>query len=168
MSPHEAAAFTAIGRAVWMAQVFEATLVQLFEFFKMQQDLVYAQKTGGYVTPQAYKLAISNLIKALAAKGNIEPELEGKLLKYNEDRHTLVHRWYVQHGYPAEDAAVSWHQLQVHADSVGKQAESLVKYLVGYIVAYAQPDWAAKNPDEYRARMSHLFRQSEYSTGKGE
>ena len=43
-------AYTAIGRAVFYAQIFETALVPIFEFFKMQAEPGYAEKTGGYLS----------------------------------------------------------------------------------------------------------------------
>ena len=42
-------AYAAIGRAVAFAQIFETALIPIFEFFKMQTDPGYLEKTGGYV-----------------------------------------------------------------------------------------------------------------------
>src|SRR5450756_1689742 len=100
--------YAAIGRAVFAAQVFETTLIPLFEFFKMHTEPGYLEKTGGYVRPEVLKVPVTAIVKALAARGSIAPELEERLTKYAEDRHTLIHRWVQQHGWPADDDAMGF------------------------------------------------------------
>ena len=40
-------AYAAIGRAVFAAQLFETAFIPIFEFFTMQTDASYLEKTGG-------------------------------------------------------------------------------------------------------------------------
>jgi hypothetical protein len=68
-------AYSAIGRAVFAAQLFETALIPIFEFFKMQTEPGYLEKTGGYLPAGAFKIPIKNVVKALSAKGNSVPPL---------------------------------------------------------------------------------------------
>ncbi|RVU43060.1 hypothetical protein [Rubrivivax rivuli] len=153
------AAFASVGRAVWLCQVFEASLAPIYEFFKMNVQPGYFQKTGGYVAGGAYKNPLKNIVKELSARGNIDPTVESRLEKYIEDRHLLVHRWFIQNGWPKDESVEAWKALESHATAVGDEAQDLMHYFTGYIVKHAEPGRAQANPDEYSARISSLFRE---------
>lgn len=159
MSLHIDVAFAEVGKAVWLGQILEATLVPIFEFFRMRTEDGYMQKTQGFVQPGAYRQPLRNLIKHLAAQEHISPEVEAALDRYIEDRHRLVHRWILEHGRADQHDIAAWVAMAEHARSVGEQAQFLTRSFSAYMVKYADPDWAAANPEEYDQRMRDLFRQ---------
>ena len=161
MPPHQLVAFSEVGRAIHVAQSFEMVLAQLFEFFKMQEDMNYAVKTSGFIAPEAYKAPLRNLLKRLQERGQVEPTFAARLDQYIEARHVLVHRWVLQNGLAAPDDIAHWESLARHAKSVTVDAEYLMGYLLRYILKYADPAWAATNPDEYKHRMANLFSQEQ-------
>jgi hypothetical protein len=82
-------AYSAIGRAVFAAQLFETVLIPIFEFFKMQTEPGYIEKTGGYIPVGAFKVPIKNVVKALSSKGSIASDLEERLNLFVEERTSL-------------------------------------------------------------------------------
>lgn len=76
--------YAAIGRTVFAVQLFETVLVPIFEFFKMQSDLQYLEKTGGYIPAGAFRIPVKSVVNTLAASGSIAPNLEERLSKYAE------------------------------------------------------------------------------------
>ncbi|HXX08335.1 MAG TPA: hypothetical protein VEJ43_09740 [Pseudolabrys sp.] len=153
-------AYAAIGRAVIFAQLFETALVPIFELFKMQTEPGYREKTGGYISAGAFKVPITNIVKALSATGDIAPDLETRLTAYIADRHTLIHRWVQIHGLPAEDDVAAIGAILELANRVENEAKDLTQLLVGYVVKYAEPEWASTNMEEYKARMAEIFRRA--------
>jgi hypothetical protein len=150
----------AIGRAVLAAQIFETALVPIFEFFKMQTEPGYLEKTGGYVRAGTFKVPVSNIVKALSEHGNIAPDLEARLTAYINDRHTLIHRWVLEHGWPDEHDAASFAPIVELANRVEQEAKQLTRQIVGYVVKFSDPTWASSNEAEYRERMAQLFQRA--------
>lgn len=153
-------AYAAIGRAVAFAQIFETALIPIFEFFKMQTELGYIEKTGGYLPAGAFKVPVKNIIKALSAKGDIAPDLEARLNSYVEDRHLLIHRWVQQNGWPADNDAAGFAPIVELANRVEREAKELARLLAGYMVSFGEPEWAAANAEDYKARMAAIFHRA--------
>lgn len=153
-------AYAAIGRAVFAAQDLETVLIPIFEFFKMQTEPGYLEKTSGYVSAGAYKIPIKNVVKYLSERGSIAPDLEARLAAYVDARHLLVHRWVQQHGWPADDDAQAFGPIVELAGRVEREAKELTRQFASYIVKYAHPEWAAAHEAEYKARMKELFQRA--------
>lgn len=153
-------AYAAIGRAVFAAQMFETALIPIFEGFRMYTEPGYLEKTGGCLPAGAFKIPIKNVIKALAEKGSIASDLETRLSAYVEDRHLLIHRWLQERGWPVENDATGFIPIIELANRVEQEAKELARQLVGYMVKFAEPEWATANADEYKARMANIFRRA--------
>ena len=153
-------AYAAIGRAVFAAQVFETALIPIFEFFKMQSDPRYLEKTGGYVSLEAFRVPVKSIVRTLAEKGRIAPDLEQRLSKYVEDRNTLIHRWVQEHGWPDDNDTEGFVPIVELVTRVEREAKSMTSALVGYMVKFADPDWATKHGKEYKERMAQLFHRA--------
>lgn len=150
-------AYAAIGRAVVFAQIFETVLVPIFEFFKMQTEPGYLEKTGGFISAGAFKVPIKNIIKALSAKGDIAPDLEERLTSYVEDRHLLVHRWFQTNGWPAEDDVAEFAPIIELANRVEREAKDLTRLFSAYMVKFALPEIADADMESCKARMAAIF-----------
>ena len=153
-------AYTAIGRAVASAQIFETVLIPIFEFFKMQTEPGYLEKTGGYVTAGAFKVPFKNIIKRLSENGEIAPDLETRLNSYIEDRHRLIHRWFQENGWPAENDAVGFAPIIELANRVEREAKKLTRLFAGYVARFSEPEWSAANTEDYKARMAAIFQSA--------
>jgi hypothetical protein len=153
-------AYAAIGRAVFYSQIFETALIPIFEFFKLHTEPGYAEKTGGLLPVGAFKVPVRNIIKALAANENIAPDLEERLSNYIEERHVLIHRWVQENGLPKEDDAEGFAPYVALANRVEQEAKVLTRMLTGYMLKYANPEWAAIHRDEYKSKIGELFLRS--------
>ena len=153
-------AYTAIGRAVFAAQLFETALIPIFESFKMHTQLGYLEKTQGFLPAGAFKTSITNVIKALSEKGNIAPDLEVRLLSYINDRNLLIHRWIQERGWPADNDLVGFAPIIELANHVEQEARELARQITRYVVKYADPDWSKEHADEYKARMADVFHRA--------
>ena len=153
-------AYAAIGRAVLEAQVLETALIPIFEFFKMQTEPGYLEKTGGFVSAGAFKVPVKNVIKYLSERGSIAPDLEARLTQYVESRRLLIHRWVQLHGWPDESDARAFEPVIALASSVEREAHELTTQFAGYMVKYASPEWAAGDELAYAQKMSELFHRA--------
>lgn len=160
-------AYAAIGRAVFAAQLFETVLVPIFEFFKMQTDPGYLEKTDGYIPAGAFKVPVKSIVNALSTKGSIAPDLEERLSKYIEDRNTLIHRWIKERGWPDENDANGFAPIVELANRVEREAKWLTSSFAGYMVKFNDPDWVAEHGDEYKERMAELFHRAHIGGGPG-
>lgn len=153
-------AYAAIGRAVAFSQIFETALIPIFEMFKMQIESGYLEKTGGHIRAGAFKVPVKNVIKILSSKGDIAPDLEVRLNSYLEDRHTLIHRWFREHGWPADNDAPGFAPIIELANRVESEARELSCLFAGYMVKFVEPEWAAATGDDFKARMAAIFHRA--------
>jgi len=152
-------AYAAIGRAVIAMQLFEVTFVSIHEGFKMVNDDAYRQATGGIITLRKYKEATANVVKKLKEEGNIAENLETRINTLIEKRHQLMHRWFLQHGWPWPDTnKLEDYALVIElADYIRVEANALTHMMAGYMVKHADPASVEKDPEAYRRAMAELF-----------
>ena len=154
------AAYASIGRAVMASQALECVVVSIFEFFKLNTEPGYFDRTKGYIPEGAYKQPLKNIVKLLSSKGSIAPDLESRLETYIENRHALVHRLMHLHGWPEDNDAEGFRPIEALASQVEVEAKQLLQSLCGYMVKYAEPGWASANSSDFQARMQQLFHRA--------
>jgi hypothetical protein len=151
-------AYAAVGRAIVAAQIFETALVPIFELHRVHTEPDRLSETKGYLSAGAFKMPVTNIVKFLSSRGSIAPDLEARLHSYIQDRHLLVHRWLHENPLPLESEPETMLPLMEHAQKVEREATDLARLIVGYVVKYAEPEWAASNPEDFSAKMAALFR----------
>jgi len=149
-------AFVAIGKAVYAAQLFETALVPIFEFFRMQTESGYLDRTGGLVSEGKFKQATINVVKMLSERGEIAPGLEERLKQWIEDRHTLVHRLVLNFGVLSVGDANGFAPIAELANRVEREANSLTHMLVGYILEHFNPE-ADSTPEDRKRLAQEIF-----------
>jgi hypothetical protein len=77
----------------------------------MQTDETYFEKKRGYISVDAFKLPVTAVVKLPSTRGSISPEFESRLRAFAEDRHTLMHRWFLHRGWPNDDETERWQPL---------------------------------------------------------
>ncbi|MCA3187899.1 MULTISPECIES: hypothetical protein [unclassified Cupriavidus] len=152
-------AYAAIGRAVIAMQMFEACFVSVHEGFRMITDEAYREATGGMIDEKKYKTATANVVKALSSREQIAADLEDRLNVLIERRNELVHRWFMQHGWPWPDTnnAADYAPVVELAEWVRTEANAITHMMAGYMVKHAHPEAAEKDPKAYRQAMAELF-----------
>jgi hypothetical protein len=151
-------AYTAIGRAVASAQRFETILIWIFDLYKMVTDDDYLDQWEGEFPPRAMKQRTSDLLKALKAKGHIAPDLEQRLTDYLDDRHTLIHRWMAEHGWPRRDDIAGFTPIIALAHRVQTEANFLTKAFVRYVDK--QKLEGVEDLEEYAGKIEKLFQRA--------
>lgn len=140
--------------------MFETALVPIVEFRRMVTDPVYLEETGGYVRAGQFKVAVTSIVKMLNEQGDIAPDLATRLTKWTEDRHTLIHRWMLEHGWPDDNDHVGWAPIIDLANRVHEEATQLTKLLVNQVLKFADREWVANHQDEYRMKVARLFHEA--------
>jgi hypothetical protein len=161
-------AYTAIGRAVFAAQLFETVLVPVFEFFKMSTEPGYLEETGGFVRAGAFRIPVKAIVNTLKAHGQLAPDLESRLSAYVDDRNILIHRWIMEHGWPDEGDVAGFAPVMELAQRVEREARALTLIFANYMVKFASPDWAVDHPVEYRERVAAMFQRAHIDTATSE
>jgi len=152
-------AYAAIGRAVIAMQMFEAAFVSIHEGFKMITDPAYLKATGGMIEESRYKNATKNVVKTLSEHGHIAADLEDRLNTLIERRHELMHRWFLRHGWPANDDSdpSSYAEVISLAQWVRAEADAITYMMTGYMLKYAHPGKHEKDPGAVKKAVTELF-----------
>ena len=153
-------AYAAVGRAIIAAQIFETALVPIFEIHRIHTEPNRLDETRGYLSAGAFKMPVANIVKYLSSQGNVAPDLEDRLNEYIQDRHLLVHRWLHENPVPLAQDPETMLPLMEHARKVEREAADLTRLIVGYVVKYGEPEWAASNPEDFSAKMAALFQSA--------
>ena len=151
-------AYAAVGRAIVAAQIFETELVPIFELHRVHAEPDRLSETKGYLSAGAFKMPITNIVMFWNSRGSIASNLEARLHSYIQDRHLLVHRWLHENPLPLDCDPETMRPLMEHAQKVEHEATELARLIVGHVVKYGEPEWAASNPEEFSAKMAALFR----------
>lgn len=157
-------AYLAIGKALYAAQLFETALVPIFEFFRMQTESGYFDKTGGFISEGKFKQATTNVVKLLAEREQIAPDLEDRLSRWIDDRHTLVHRLVLNFGVLADGDAQGFAPVTVLASRVEREAMSLTHMLTGYVIQHFGPDAQGTSEDRKRLALG-IFQRTDRPGG---
>lgn len=132
--PSLSSMYEAIGRAVGAAQIFEAVIVVCSEFVRISKDSLAGNESDGLVNPKRFKVATKLLLKQLAQTNDIAPEFETRVAALVDKRHTLIHRWYVENGWPGEHDAEEIVKLTTLAQEVESECLQITATLAGYIL----------------------------------
>ena len=153
-------AFASIGRAVLAAQLFELVLIVLSEGAKMWTEEVYLQETGGLISDETFKTAVTVVLRDLAKRGSIATDLKERIASYSEQRNILIHRWVRLYGWPGPDDENGLPRLIAVANFVEHEAKSLTKLLTDYAIRFGRPDSIETNPEDYRRTMGEIFQRA--------
>jgi hypothetical protein len=153
-------AHIAIGRAVCACQDFEIVLLVSVELFRMVTEPEYHELTQGNIPPSRFKTPTKNLLKLLAERNDIHPELESDIAELLEARHKVIHRWTLENGSAEREDSQYWLRYGKFALHVEGEAKRIASLLLSYILKWAEPEWAKANHDEYLVRMKKLFQDA--------
>lgn len=126
--------YEAVGRAVGQAQIFEAVVVICAEMVRICKDSLAGNGTDGLVNPNRFKAATRLLLKQLAQSNDIAPDFEARVAALVEKRHILIHRWFVENGWPGEGDSAEIMKLTAFAQEVESESRLITLMLVEYIL----------------------------------
>lgn len=162
-------AYAAIGRAVIAMQMFETTFVIIHEGVKMTTDPEYLRATGGLISETKYKTATKNVVTTLAQRGQIAPDLETRLNTLIDRRHELIHRWFLQNGWPGDDAGPEPFRAVVDlAEWVRREADTVTAMMASYYLQHAAPAALDADPKVAVKAVGELFLMLGKGAGDGQ
>lgn len=88
-----------IGLAVEACQIFEFSLVTCVTLVFEQQDAESLAEVRA-IKHSDFKVPTKNLLDRLAKVIDVDSSFSGNVLGFSERRHTLIHRWLIQKGWP--------------------------------------------------------------------
>lgn len=150
MSDARFQAHASIGLAVMACQALEMLFAMCVRLAFKHQDAASLSD----VTPlekNFSKPPMKNLLSELRKYVEVSEEFEDKLVDLIERRHTLIHRWGIENGFPADDDA--FQKVTEFSNILAKDANGLANVLYAYM-----EEWVSRFP-EFRAQFSegHLI-----------
>lgn len=137
-----------IGLAVLEVQVLEVFLTPTYQLFKIATDPSHYEKHKGYIPESAWKQPLTSLVNELDQRGSIDAGLAARFRRFAEQRHTLIHRWVQQCGWPGNGLSEEEYKpLRSLAHSVRAEAIAL-RTLVGARVLIAGAPGAMLKPED--------------------
>jgi hypothetical protein len=137
MTPNTLRMHATIGRAVLMAQVFEAVFVVCIELVLSMREFDIG-KSSEPINPNRFKVptATKALLKELAARNDIDSEFESQIKNLVVNRHTLIHRWYLENGLPGDDDEEDISKLTNLAIEVESECKRIIALLSKYVLKW--------------------------------
>ncbi|RFU46977.1 hypothetical protein [Paraburkholderia sp. DHOC27] len=130
--------YAEIGRAVISCQMFEICFIATSEGVRMVADPAYWKTTAGCITENARKQRTSAIVERLQKDGAIAGDLQQRFSVFIENRNTLIHRWFMNHGI--SDDPVKEQPLLALAQAVHAEAKALTRMMAGYMMEHAYPE----------------------------
>ena len=150
MSDARFQAHASIGLAVMACQAFEMLFAMSVRLaFKHQSAAALSEITP--LEKNFSKPPMKTLLVELRNYVDVSQEFESKLVDLIERRHTLIHRWGIEHGLPNDDAA--FQAITVFSNELAKDANGLANFMYKYMA-----EWIKKFP-EYQEQFAkdHLI-----------
>ena len=117
----------------------------------MIADPAYWESTEGYISGTKRKQRASAIVQRLAKGGGIAVDLQKRFSDFLENRNTLIHRWFMEHGIsddPAKEQLLLDLARVVHAE-----ADALTLMMAGYMIEHANPETLAVDQE----KMTNMF-----------
>ncbi len=153
--------YASIGHAVGMCQLFEFIFTVCVKLVYKQKDVTSADDLAP-LDSKSFRVAITGLLNELKQVANVHPEFEAKIIAFSDRRHTLIHRWFNQHGWPEQDKDKTI--LTDFARSLGREALDLSTVLGGYVISWMKRFPATRDGAESREQdWAELLAQANLS-----
>ncbi|WP_152979519.1 hypothetical protein [Stenotrophomonas daejeonensis] len=150
-----------IGKAVLAAQHFEQWLVLAYYHMRIVTEDEFSLTDAQLSDYRLFKVPTKNLIKALAQKSQIDPQLESRINALLEQRHTVVHRWFLVNGTLSTHTPERWSRLAAIAESVASEAMELSFLLLGYMGESFRQQVAGEDSSQVKEHISRMFKDPE-------
>ena len=151
---------SSIGKAVLAVQYFEQWLVCAYYHMRIVTEDEFSLSDAQLSDHRLFKNPTKNLIKALAANSQIDPELEARIAMLLEQRHDVVHRWFLTNGSPFGLTSENWDQLAATAETVASEALELSYLLLSHMGEGLRHQVAGEDPTLAKEHMAQIFRSA--------
>jgi hypothetical protein len=99
--PESTDLFHLVGVGVAASQVFEVIFVIAAKLVLKQPDVQVLEDIEPISQSKSFKQPVTALLRELSKAQAIEPELEGRVTRLIENRHRMIHRLFLEFGWPA-------------------------------------------------------------------
>lgn len=156
-------AHEAIGRAVWMCQTFETVVVVCIELVRRYKQIVAGEKVDGLIDRKRFKVATTNLMKELLSSNDIDPVFKSRIDSLLDRRHTLVHRWFLENGWPGDDDTVELERIFSFAVEIETEAREITQALLSSVVRWASRGFQGQEEEMHaRREIVQLFKNAHF------
>lgn len=114
-----------IGKAVLAAQYFEQWMVTAYYQLRLIAEQDFKLSEEQLSDHRVFRVPTKNLLKALSEKSQISSDFENRINSLLEQRHIIVHRWFLINGYPSAQTEEKWRELGLLAEFVSREANEL-------------------------------------------
>ena len=145
--------YEAIGRAVCAIQIFETLIVVCAEIVRMSTQSLAGEETDWLVNPSRFKVATKLVLKQVANSASVAPDFEARVVALIDKRHRLIHRWFVENGWPGEADTAEIVRLIAFAHEVETESRFITRALAGYVLK------AGAGSSDIRAQLTDIFQK---------
>jgi|RhiMetdeSRZDD1v2_1073273.scaffolds.fasta_scaffold335575_2 hypothetical protein len=141
MTDPENVMYETIGRAVASCQMFEFLFVACVKLV-FKRGLTTAIDDHAPLDHNSFRPAVKALLNELKDTITVDQHFEKRIKDFTERRHTLIHRWFIQQGWPSSSDGNSVLELLQFAADVTRDALDLSSLLSSYVV-----EWMSRFPE---------------------
>lgn len=168
--PTETDMYVSIGQAVSLCQMFEFLFVFCVKRVFKEPSPTSVQDIAP-LDHNSFRPAVTSLLRELKGQIHVDPAFEARIIEFSERRHTLIHRWFVQKGWPS--AASDRAALTTLARSVAQDAMDLTPVLAKYVLKWMKnvPELAAlaeRQEPEWNRMFESAQRVLQILSGRGD
>jgi hypothetical protein len=150
-----------VGKAVLAAQYFEQWLVCAYYHMRIVTEDEFSLSDSQLSDYRIFKNPTKNLVKVLSEKAQIDPMLESRINNLLEQRHMVVHRWFLVGGAPTSQISDHWDDLAEIADSVTAEAMELSFLLLSYMSDSLRQQLSGEDSSRIKEHMARMFMELE-------
>ena len=147
--------YEAIGQAVIFAQTFEVLIVVCTEMVRLSKEFLEGRPTDFMVNPARLKEATKRLINELAKDNDITPDLESRISDLIDKRHTLIHRWSIENGWPADNDLDEIQRIIDLAKEITRESAAISQILTKYILRNNAEQ------SDMRIKLASIFKEAD-------
>lgn len=151
--------FHHVGVAVAISQVFEVIFVIASKLALKQADVAALEDVEALSKSKAFKQASKALLNELAQAGLVDSSLEASISSLIEDRHKIVHRSFLECGWPGPMSAEVEGQFVALCARVSTQSMALCNEFVDLTL-----NWMKKYPATSPTALMHEEKFRELAT----
>jgi hypothetical protein len=149
--------FHAVGVAVASSQIFEVVFVIAGRLALKQADIAELEKIEPLSSSKSFKQPVKALLKELSQVGSVDPKLEDEISGLLEDRHRIIHRAFLESGWPGQMTEQKTAEFVELCARVSSESQRLAHVFIPLIFAWmARFTELSPTAKEYEGKFEEL------------